>query len=190
MATDPQREAFRDRVKQALGEAGLTQKAFEQQVGIKSGTLTRVFGGKKQLDVELLEAIAGGLDLAPEVLVSGTPWTSLLAGADPEASEDAAPVAEVSPELPEAEPADDGAEASAPQGAPDEATAAPEPEAAAAPEPEAAEEPEPAPGPGDAHTGRQRRERSFYDYPIRAAVAVAGGAALVGAALFTLLRRR
>ena len=80
MPTEAQRKKFRERVKKALSDVGMTQKALELQLAITPGTMTRVFGGKKQLDAALLTAIGSALDVDPGALVSGTDWTSLLAG--------------------------------------------------------------------------------------------------------------
>jgi transcriptional regulator with XRE-family HTH domain len=168
MSTESERAMFRDRVKKGLAAAGLTQKALEGQVGLKPGTLTRVFGGKKQLDEEILQALAAGLGASPEALVEGTAWTTLVASpSEPEPAtrgEDPVPASEVAPE-PEPDPE--------PEVEPDHDTASSASRSAES-------------GPRHA-TGKKS---SLLDYPLRAAVAVAGGAALVGAALFTLLRRR
>ncbi len=163
MSTETDRGLFRDRVKKGLAAAGLTQKALEGQAGLKPGTLTRIFGGKKQLDAGILSAIAAGIGASEETLVEGTAWASLVVAAESTVQEEAPSLTEepvtVDDAQPEAEPT--------------------------------VERPEDDVSPGDAQSGpRAKRPSSLLDYPIRAAVAVAGGAALVGAALFTVLRRR
>ena len=204
MATEAQRKKFRERIKKALAEAGMTQKALEIQVGLKSGSMTRIYGGRKQPDAELIVALGAALNIAPEKLASGTPWKALLEDAPvveavPEAEPDPEPEAAPEPE-PEAAPEP---EPEAPPESEPEPEVEPEPEAEPEPEtePESAAEPEPEivaeepetlnaePQPEPTESG-PRRKKGFLDYPIRAAVAVAGGAALVGAAVFTLLRRR
>ncbi|MBW1877555.1 MAG: helix-turn-helix transcriptional regulator [Deltaproteobacteria bacterium] len=133
------REAFKSRVKALLKEQGLTQGALEKRIGASSGTLTRVFGGRKNLDAETLAAIASGL---------GVPAAQLLELEDvvtPEPPPAEEPPAEAAaPEPPPAE--EPAAEAAAPEPPPAEEPPAEEPPAkeppaeAAAPEPPPAEE--------------------------------------------------
>jgi len=182
MPTEAQRKKFRERVKKALSDVGMTQKALELQLAITPGTMTRVFGGKKQLDAALLTAIGSALDVDPGALVSGTDWTSLLA--DVSERSEPAPAMEAEPAVAEAssveaEPAAEETPPNTPEAAAEE-TPPVAPEAVVDEEPAVDSEPR----------SHGRKKRSFFDYPVRAAVAAAGGVALVGAALFTLLRRR
>ena len=89
MSTEADRGMFRDRVKKGLAAAGLTQKALEGQAGLKPGTLTRIFGGKKQLDAGILSAIAAGIGASEETLVEGTAWASLVVAAESTVQEEA-----------------------------------------------------------------------------------------------------
>jgi transcriptional regulator with XRE-family HTH domain len=118
------RELLRERVRGRLEATDRTQRQVEEELGWSSGTLTRVFGGRKQLDAEMLGQLAERLGIPAASLVEGTALSA-------EAPEPATPARAAEPAAPEAEP--------------EPAAAAPEPEAAeaAAPEPEAAE-PEPA----------------------------------------------
>ncbi|MBW2253702.1 MAG: helix-turn-helix transcriptional regulator [Deltaproteobacteria bacterium] len=148
------REAFKSRVKALLKEQGLTQGALEKRIGASSGTLTRVFGGRKNLDAETLAAIASGLGVpaaqlleledvvTPEPPPAEEPPAEAAAPEPPPAEEPAAEAA--APEPPPAE--EPPAEAAAPEPPPAEEPPAEEPPAkeppaeAAAPEPPPAEE--------------------------------------------------
>jgi transcriptional regulator with XRE-family HTH domain len=92
-ATTEDRERLRDRVKGLLEQAGKSQKQVETDLGWGSGTLSRVFGGKKAVNVDLLTALAGAVGTAPDALVEGTSWASLFGGAGvpPANPADAAP---------------------------------------------------------------------------------------------------
>jgi transcriptional regulator with XRE-family HTH domain len=80
------RDKLKKRVKAALGDAGMTQKDFEDAHELSTGTLTRLFGGRRSLDRELLDALASGLSLDAAELVSGTGFTEVLEGDAAEAT--------------------------------------------------------------------------------------------------------
>lgn len=162
MTNKRDREKLRVRVKAALERSGTTQKDLEAAQGWSSGTLSRVFSGKKHPDEEFLRALADRLGIVPAELVVGTSYASLFVD---DRTVEAAPEREVLPEnTEESRNTGDVTQESEtpPPGAEPETTVpsapvpAPEPEAAAedtagVPEvpseatPEAAPEPAPAP---------------------------------------------
>lgn len=83
--SDEDRELLRERVRALIDATGSSQRKIETDCGWSSGTLTRVFGGRKAVDRELVEALAAALGTTPEPLVAGTTWAALFA---PEASVD------------------------------------------------------------------------------------------------------
>ncbi len=74
--TQEDREEFRSRVKAALGDR--TQKDLERSLGLAGSTLTRVFGGRRNIDAEFVEALATELGTTPRALVAGTGFAELL----------------------------------------------------------------------------------------------------------------
>lgn len=100
--TEDDLKAFTDRVKAELKAKGLTQKAFEEQHDLASGTLTRVFGGRKELDDDTLGAIAKGLGVTAGTL---TGQASAAKAAAPKAQAQPAAKAAAKPaDAPKAEP--------------------------------------------------------------------------------------
>jgi len=95
MAGKRDREKLRTRVKTELRKAERTQKDLEGKAGLSSGTLTRVFGGRRQLDRETVEAVASELGMTAAELVEGTAFDELLADVAEPAGE---PEAEPTPE--------------------------------------------------------------------------------------------
>jgi len=65
-------EAFRDRVKERLKELGLSARSVEEDMDLTRGTLTRIYGGRKTLDVEMLARLAFRLQVDPLILVGDT----------------------------------------------------------------------------------------------------------------------
>ncbi len=73
--TKSDRETLRNRVKDALGER--TQKQLEQSLGVSGGTLSRVFGGRRNVDAEFLRGLANELDVDVRRLLHGTDFLLL-----------------------------------------------------------------------------------------------------------------
>jgi len=78
--TKSDRETLRARVKVALGER--TQKELEQALGVSGGTLSRVFGGRRNVDAVFLRDLADGLGVEVERLLHGTDFLLLFDGAE------------------------------------------------------------------------------------------------------------
>ena len=97
--TQEDREKLRSRVKGLLGER--TQRDVERALEVSSGTLSRAFGGRKNLDADFLTSLAGELDTEASTLVEGTSFASLLG--EPEAAEPAPEAVEPEPEAVEPE---------------------------------------------------------------------------------------
>ena len=72
------REKLRSRVKTELRKRGRSQKDLEASLGLASGTLTRVFGGRRKLDQELAEGIASQLGMPMEELFRATTYARVL----------------------------------------------------------------------------------------------------------------
>jgi transcriptional regulator with XRE-family HTH domain len=80
-STDPatDREVLRERVRGLLDASNRTQKQLETELGWSSGTVSRVLGGRKAIDADLLTAMAKALGTPAAELVAGTGYASLLA---------------------------------------------------------------------------------------------------------------
>ncbi|MEQ1507606.1 MAG: helix-turn-helix transcriptional regulator [Myxococcota bacterium] len=83
-ATGGDRELLRERVRARLDETGRTQRQIETDCGWSSGTLTRVFGGRKTIDTEFLTALAGAVGVDVPTLVSGTTYADWFATTIPD----------------------------------------------------------------------------------------------------------
>ena len=96
--TEADREKLRERVKAALGDS--TQKELEEVMSVSAGTLTRIFGGRRNVDANLLNSLAGALDVDVDSIVEGTSFSELLDPTDAEAEETVhdAPVADADAE--------------------------------------------------------------------------------------------
>ncbi len=149
------REKLRSRVKTELRKLGRSQKDLETSLGLTSGTLTRVFGGRRKLDQELAEGIATELNSTIEELFKATAYLKVLDTSGDAAKPAPKPAAaKPAPKPAAAKPAPKPAAAKpapkpAAKAAPEPATAKPVPKPAAAkaaPKPVAAE-PAPAPAP-------------------------------------------
>ncbi|MCB9688483.1 MAG: helix-turn-helix transcriptional regulator [Alphaproteobacteria bacterium] len=151
MTNKRDREKLRARVKAALERSGTTQKDLESAQGWSSGTLSRVFSGKKNPDEAFLRALADQLGLAPVELVGGTAFSALVVD---DRTVEAAPERDVLPETTEesrgtpdvtqeseAQPVAEEPETTVPSAPVPE----PEPESEAAPEAAAPAEPASAP---------------------------------------------
>jgi len=114
------REKLRSRVKTELRKLGRSQKDLETSLGLTSGTLTRVFGGRRKLDQELAEGLATELNSTIGELFKATAY------------------------LKELDTSGDAAKPAAAKPAP-KAAAKPTPKAAAKPAPKAAAKPAPKP---------------------------------------------
>lgn len=90
-ATNEDREQLRERVRAILDRTGASQKSVETACEWSSGTLTRVFGGRKAVDAELITTLAKALDTDPHTLVDGTGFAALLAEGSPPRSPDPEP---------------------------------------------------------------------------------------------------
>ena len=139
------REKLRSRVKTELRKLGRSQKDLETSLGLTSGTLTRVFGGRRKLDQELAEGLATELNSTIGELFKATAYLKEL-----DTSGDAAKPAAAKP-APKAaaKPTPKAAAKPAPKPAaskpaPKPAAAKPAPKPAAKP---AAAKPAPAPAP-------------------------------------------
>ncbi|MEN0064540.1 MAG: helix-turn-helix transcriptional regulator [Myxococcota bacterium] len=133
--TKSDRELLRTRVKDALGDR--TQKQLEQTLEVSGGTLSRVFGGRRNVDADFLRALADALDVEVHRLLHGTDF--LLLFDDEELPREAGEVDVVAP-LPPAPSEGPAPVDSLPSRGGPAADAVPE---AAAEEPEVASEPEP-----------------------------------------------
>ena len=69
---------LRERVRARIDAAGSSQRKIETENGWSSGTLSRVFGGRKAVDAELLGALAKAIGAEPRELVAETSYASLL----------------------------------------------------------------------------------------------------------------
>ena len=86
--TEADRETLRDRVKSALGSR--TQKELESMMDVSPGTLTRMFGGRRKVDAELIDNLANALGVDATDIVQGTTFAELLEHTlDPASSTDA-----------------------------------------------------------------------------------------------------
>ncbi|MCA9490827.1 MAG: helix-turn-helix transcriptional regulator [Myxococcales bacterium] len=98
MTNKRDREKLRARVKAALEQSGTTQKDLEAAQGWSSGTLSRVFSGKKNPDEAFLRALADRLGITASELVGGTSFAALLVD---DRTVEAAPEREALPETTE-----------------------------------------------------------------------------------------
>ena len=165
--SDKDLRSLRDRMKVALRQAGKTGREVEEAAGLSSGSLTRIYGGRRKLDFELLCALAAEVDADPlSLLTKGAQkvfageieaWQARTAADEPKPGPGSPPEPVPAPEAaPEPKRASKPTPTPKPKPAPTpdpkpEAKPAPAPEAkpAAAPEakPAAAPEAKPAPSP-------------------------------------------
>ncbi len=158
--TKRDRDKLRKRVKAALD--GRTQRELETELELSSGTLTRVFGGRRQVDAELLTAMAQGLGMEPIALVKGTKFAELLQ--EPESELPPEPGAEPEPEpAPEPEPEPEPGPTVVDEALPPPVAAAPEPpdtdRTIPVPDPEPAPPPPPGPAASQGPAGDAPRRR-------------------------------
>ena len=66
------REVFRERVKVEIKNLGVSARAIEEDLGLSKGSLSRIYGGRKNLDPDLLGRLAFRLSVDPLLLVGGT----------------------------------------------------------------------------------------------------------------------
>lgn len=95
--TKSDRETLRARVKAALGDR--TQKDLEQELEVSGGTLSRVFGGRRNVDAPFLRSLAEALQIDVRRLLHGTDF--LLLFDEAELPREAAEVDVVAPLPPE-----------------------------------------------------------------------------------------
>ena len=149
------REKLRERIKTELRKQGRTQKGLEDALELKSGTLTRVFGGRRKLDQELADGIVRELGTTIPELFRATSYLKTL---------------EVAAEPPTPAPAASEPTPAEPDPAPSEPTPVPAPEAEPTPASAPAPEPSPRPEPPPASEERFRKR----DIPLKMARFVLG----------------
>jgi chromosome segregation ATPase len=76
--TKADREILRTRLRDQLKERGTSARAAERAIGIATGTLSKIYGGKMTLSHRLLHELSALLKIEPEVLIHGTAFEHLL----------------------------------------------------------------------------------------------------------------
>lgn len=72
---------FAKRTKAAINRNKTSGRRLEEKIGMATGTLSKLYGGRLRLSLKSLREIASALGLGPELLVQGTSLEHLLAGA-------------------------------------------------------------------------------------------------------------
>lgn len=179
--TDADRDTLRDRLKDAIARAGTTARAVEESLDLSRGTISRLYNGRRLLDSELLNQIASELGVVPDPLVAGTAFEELLVREPVREPEHTVVVEPPVVDTAEAHPEEVEARVD------DVVTNAGTVEEIFAEVNEAAHQTRRPPPEEPEEPGRRMR---FRDVPVKAAVAIAGGLAVVGGTLVALMRRK
>ena len=79
--TKADRETLRARLRNLFKERKVSARAVERDIGIATGTLSKIYAGKMALSHRLLHELSGLLKVEPEALVEGTAFEHLLSTA-------------------------------------------------------------------------------------------------------------
>jgi outer membrane biosynthesis protein TonB len=177
--SDKDLRSLRDRMKVALRQVGKTGREVEEAAGLSSGSLTRIYGGRRKLDFDLLCALAAEVEAEPlSLLTKGAQkvfadeievWQASTAADESKPGPGSAPEPAPAPEA-ASEPKRTSKPAPTPEPKP-AAQRAPTPEAKPAPQPAPTPEPWTTHSPADDPTPRKRKR----DLPARVARRVWAG---------------